>query len=105
MNIEKRIENLKNEFKANVALRAEWESILQSESYSKVCELVYLSSTLKAAAATPIAEHDAMASRKLFKLQAVQEVLKELSTAHIPVADVKPLPDAWDHYQVLENTP
>jgi len=73
MNIQNRINKIKDEFKSNAALRAEWETVVQSESYSKICELVYLEATVRAAQSSPIAEHDAMAARKLFKLQAVQD--------------------------------
>jgi hypothetical protein len=99
MNIQNRINKIKDEFKSNAALRAEWETVVQSESYSKICELVYLEATVRAAQSSPIAEHDAMAARKLFKLQAVQETLKSLSEAHYPQATVSELPDGWDHYK------
>ena len=101
MDINKRINELKQDFKSNAILRAEWDSIRDSEAYRKISELVFLES---AASLSKVgaAEHDIVAARRLFKHQSVQEVFQALNQVHIPELESVPIPPAWDHISTNE---
>lgn len=103
MNIQKRIAKLKKEFESNALLRSEWETIINGEAFSKVSELVYLEASQAAAGIPSLGEHDTMASRRLFKLQAVQETLRSLTEAHFPEKKPEPLPMEFEHYGLPDN--
>ena len=97
MDINKRISELKQEFKSNANLRYEWDTIRNSEAYRKISELVFLES---AASLSKVgaAEHDIVAARRLFKHQSVQEVFQALNQVHIPDPEPVPIPPGWDQY-------
>jgi hypothetical protein len=101
MDINKRITELKQEFKSNANLRYEWDTIRNSEAYRKISELVFLES---AASLSKVgaAEHDIVAARRLFKHQSVQEVFQALNQVHIPEPESVPIPPAWEHINVDE---
>lgn len=98
MNLLKEIQKLKKEFEQNAILRAEWQAIIDGEAFSKICKLVYLEACQASAGNTSLGEHDAMASRRLFKLQAAQEILKALTEAHYPEKKPEALPMEFEHY-------
>lgn len=102
MNIQKRIAKLKKEFEGNAILRAEWETTIRSEAFSKICELVFLEAS-QAATMPSLGEHDVMVARRLFKLQAVQEILKSLTEAHYPEKKPDPLPMEFEHYKLPDD--
>lgn len=78
------------------ALRVEWSSILTSRSWKAVREIVR-TAAVEAAAAGALSDHDVIAARRSFKLQAVMETLAALDTAaRAPaVPPVEPVP--WEH--------
>ena len=96
MDIKKRIAELKQDFKSNAILRAEWDAIRHSVAYGKISKLVFLTSA-DALSKVSSAQHDIVAARELFKHQAVQEVFRSLNETHIPEPEQTPILPAWEH--------
>jgi len=98
MNPKARIKQLRQIFKDDQILRAQWQEILSSQAWQTISELVFLEAAADAASAQ-VAEHDVMVARKAFVLKGVEMAIDRLTTAHIPQQEIQQMPEQWSHIE------